>query len=485
LVFTGTNAGGLNGLDATIKSLDRGLNWTQISNTYEFISLNIFNDQIFFARDEIMKELFKTTNAGISFHLVDSSKSYWEKQYHYDTNKNHIYRVIRNFHTNNYELKVSSNGGEVFTWETKYSSPNQLFISNNTSQTGEIYLSNKKNIFLSTNYGNNFSLYKSLDRNIVGIYKKPNSNKLYAATKYRIYEITPDTILVIKNLPIPDELLSFYPLEIGNKWIYDETTVVYDPYPNYYHRILVKEVIGDTVAPNGKKYFSLRDETVWQNFLFERIDSLGGKVYRYDETLGIPDNEYIIDDLLAEVGDTVYTYRMGYHPGSHTTVLDEITFEKWGLIKPKKVFEHYILHPPVYSLTQDIGLDSIHSYFDFGDTWIVLKGCILDGVVYGDTTVVSVEDEEVPVVSKFKLEQNFPNPFNPTTTIKYQIPELSFVTLKVYDVLGSELEILVSENKPVGSYEIEFNATGLPSGIYFYRLQAGSFVETKKMILLK
>jgi len=89
------------------------------------------------------------------------------------------------------------------------------------------------------------------------------------------------------------------------------------------------------------------------------------------------------------------------------------------------------------------------------------------------------------VISDFYLHQNYPNPFNPTTTIKYLIPELSFVALKVYDVLGNEIEILVNEEKLIGSYEVEFNAAVLPSGIYFYRLQAGSFVETKKMVLMK
>ena len=69
--------------------------------------------------------------------------------------------------------------------------------------------------------------------------------------------------------------------------------------------------------------------------------------------------------------------------------------------------------------------------------------------------------------------------------IKYQIRELSFVTIKVYDVLWNEIAILVNGEKPAGSCEIEFNATNLPSGIYFYRIQAGEFVETKKMILMK
>jgi hypothetical protein len=89
------------------------------------------------------------------------------------------------------------------------------------------------------------------------------------------------------------------------------------------------------------------------------------------------------------------------------------------------------------------------------------------------------------MVEDYHLYQNYPNPFNPTTKINYQIPELSFVTLKVYDVLGSEVTTLVNEEKSVGSYEVDFDATSLPSGIYFFRLQAGPFVETKKMILVK
>ena len=85
----------------------------------------------------------------------------------------------------------------------------------------------------------------------------------------------------------------------------------------------------------------------------------------------------------------------------------------------------------------------------------------------------------------FILWNAYPNPFNPTTKIKYTIPEMSFLTLKVYDVLGNEVAILVNEEKPAGSYEVEFDGKNLTSGIYFYKLQAGNFVETRKMILLK
>jgi hypothetical protein len=85
----------------------------------------------------------------------------------------------------------------------------------------------------------------------------------------------------------------------------------------------------------------------------------------------------------------------------------------------------------------------------------------------------------------FKLYDNYPNPFNPSTTIRYSIPEASFTALKIYNALGKEVAALVNETKSAGTYEVEFNALDLTSGIYFYTIQAGSFKETKKMILLK
>jgi hypothetical protein len=186
-----------------------------------------------------------------------------------------------------------------------------------------------------------------------------------------------------------------------------------------------------------------------------------------------------------------------------TTMYAESTFDKWGITKPKKVFEEYTLHPPIFSLTQDIGLDSIYFYFDFGDTYITLKGCIINGVVYGDTNVVSVEGDETPIATSFKLEQNYPNPFNPSTKIKFTIPAPDspllggarggLVTLKVYDVLGNEIATLVNEEKPAGEYEVEFDGSGLTSGIYFYQLRVGgpetssgqAIIQTKKMVYLK
>ena len=86
---------------------------------------------------------------------------------------------------------------------------------------------------------------------------------------------------------------------------------------------------------------------------------------------------------------------------------------------------------------------------------------------------------------EFKLEQNFPNPFNPTTKIQYQLPQDSRVTLKVYDILGSEVATLVNEEQEAGYKEVQFTGNNIASGMYVYRLQAGDYISTKKMMLLK
>ncbi|MDX9711514.1 MAG: transposase [Ignavibacteriaceae bacterium] len=89
------------------------------------------------------------------------------------------------------------------------------------------------------------------------------------------------------------------------------------------------------------------------------------------------------------------------------------------------------------------------------------------------------------VITEYSLEQNFPNPFNPSTKIKFQIPKDGFVSLKVYDILGNEITNLVNEEKSRGRYEVNFNGSSLANGVYIYEIQSGDFISSKKMILLK
>ncbi len=104
-------------------------------------------------------------------------------------------------------------------------------------------------------------------------------------------------------------------------------------------------------------------------------------------------------------------------------------------------------------------------------------------IIVTDPALIQELSDVLP--TEFKLYNNYPNPFNPSTTIRFSIPEESFVTLKVFNSLGEEITTLINENIIAGNYEVEFDAADLPSDIYFFRLQAGSFVETKKMVLMK
>ena len=149
-----------------------------------------------------------------------------------------------------------------------------------------------------------------------------------------------------------------------------------------------------------------------------------------------------------------------------------------GLIKFDGInFNHYTpQNSGLYSTAiSDIQID------ENNNKWIIHPDAIS---VFNEDGLTSVGvGDELP--NNFTLLQNYPNPFNPITKIKYQIPHSSFVALKVYDVLGNEIATLVSDEKPAGSYEVVFSADGLTSGVYFYQLRSGNYIETKKMVMMK
>jgi hypothetical protein len=111
--------------------------------------------------------------------------------------------------------------------------------------------------------------------------------------------------------------------------------------------------------------------------------------------------------------------------------------------------------------------------------------------VYKDSSRLSITYSPVSVAEQnvlpreFALSQNYPNPFNPNTTIHYSLPHISFVTLTVYNTLGQQVAQLVNEQQQAGYHDVVFRGDGLSSGVYFYRIQAGDFVASKKLLLLK
>ncbi|MBE0538437.1 MAG: T9SS type A sorting domain-containing protein [Ignavibacterium sp.] len=130
------------------------------------------------------------------------------------------------------------------------------------------------------------------------------------------------------------------------------------------------------------------------------------------------------------------------------------------------------------------GLNSIELLREKTD---LIRSLSYDSLAYGSINygITDVEEPNSFIPENFSLFQNYPNPFNPSTKISWQSPVSSHQSLKIFDVLGNEVATLINEYKSAGSYEIDFNASSLSSGIYFYRLQAGSFVQSKKMVLIK
>jgi M6 family metalloprotease-like protein len=147
-----------------------------------------------------------------------------------------------------------------------------------------------------------------------------------------------------------------------------------------------------------------------------------------------------------------------------------------------------------YSGTDRFITESSFNYDSTGNSSVQFRARVRDSQdkwsIWSNPISIKINDQSIinsinDIVTTYNVSQNFPNPFNPSTKIQFQIPNDSFVNLIVYNILGSEVATIVNEEKTAGSYEVEFIASDLASGIYFYTLEAGSYVETKKMILLK
>ncbi len=251
----------------------------------------------------------------------------------------------------------------------------------------------------------------------------------------------------------------FYPLHVGDFWKYRDWNQVTSS-------IYAKTVIKDTTI-NGKIYkqvLNLGLNYTQGSKSYQRMDS--NIVYAYNQQKSKDDTLFIFS---ACVGDTNFS----------------TNFSVWRLDNKSETILHYFMYPDVVFYSKDFsrGIGYTGGTIEFGGTSLV--GAVINGVVYGDTTLTGIEEEKAEVITDYKLFQNYPNPFNPTTTIKYQIVSPSFVTLKIYDVLGKEIKTLVNQYQNAGRYNVTFNANKFASGIYIYVLKSGNYLASKKLILLK
>jgi hypothetical protein len=140
----------------------------------------------------------------------------------------------------------------------------------------------------------------------------------------------------------------------------------------------------------------------------------------------------------------------------------------------------------MFALVPALGSNNFESIRILRNKCEKLRSLPYDSLAFGTSKIVTkTENAQNITPQNYVLYQNYPNPFNPVTTINYSIPQTNFVTLRIYDLLGREVAILVNERKPAGNYQMQFNAAKLASGVYFYRLTAGNFITTKKLIFIK
>ncbi len=249
-------------------------------------------------------------------------------------------------------------------------------------------------------------------------------------------------------------------------------------------------VTGDTLMPNGKTYFILdnlgaaRYQRVEENkfvYYYDRSDSSEYLLYDFEA----PDKTIWVQNLFPEfyygIDTTQYWYNYYFQKFVPVKTFDWVLIDSTAT-PPDTIFGALLDVWPT-KITKGIGITN-----DGND-----HGGLYAAIINGDTigTITHVNDPKI-AIDDYELYQNYPNPFNPTTKIRFVIPDVETLRatslqtgLAIYNILGKKIATLVNEYKQPGTYEIEFNAANLSSGVYFYRLTAGNFSETKKMVLLR
>lgn len=285
-----------------------------------------------------------------------------------------------------------------------------------------------------------------------------------------------------------DSALGFFPLYTGDlhQFHYHYSHLACPPSPPGPHTHSshhIEQVWGDTLLPTGFQYKILMSnvpEDSWLRYL--RVDTASANVYRYEDYPS--PHDVLMDSLRATTGSWfvrdgwMLTECIGVDT---TTILGELTIVK-------RFRAHYV-HGADYGLAYGLGRISHVTYQDNG-CYPVLENLFRDitfarigGQEHG--IFVSVGEQQGQLPTHFELGQNFPNPFNPTTTIEVSVSQTRHVNLTVFDLLGQEVATLVAHELPPGKHKVEWNAEGVASGVYFYRLRAGDVVQTKRLILLR
>lgn len=280
----------------------------------------------------------------------------------------------------------------------------------------------------------------------------------------------------------------FYPMAIGNSYTFIKQELYSQAcMPTWILGVQKVKITRDTVLSNGKKYFVFEG---WQgisspiDWKYQRIDSTTMNVYFFDMN---SNQDRLIDSLRIQVGDTFKCNRFTTTQWAWAKLQFANPVTAFGQTRVSRSYPARASFPTQllnYQLLEGIGFSSV-SMCELGGVTHYLKGCVISGVVYGDTTLTNIQQIGINVPDIYKLRQNYPNPFNPSTNIKYDLIKNGNVKISVYDVSGKEVASLVDQFQNAGSYQMAFNATGLSSGVYFYKLETDDFKDVKRMVILK
>jgi hypothetical protein len=284
------------------------------------------------------------------------------------------------------------------------------------------------------------------------------------------------TVTVLLLLVIESQSQTqFYPCGNGDYWIYWE----YAQYGGSVWDTITTCVVGDSII-GGRIYKAVSHWSTHYltgGLSFERVDS-SGDVFVVDPATGQEALDYRLSD----------TSRSWWVANGYLQRFDSCVV-KGFFGRPRVVLYVSAYRPGDTSLySQRVLIDSIGFYtsnfyglIDGVPTF--LHEARIGGVLFSTPTDIRRAGDNLP--SGFSLEQNFPNPFNPSTTIRYGLPNRSHVSLTVFNTLGQQVALLENGEQEAGYHEVKFGGAGLSSGLYFYRLQAGMYVETKKFALTK
>lgn len=266
------------------------------------------------------------------------------------------------------------------------------------------------------------------------------------------------------------DAIQYYPLKEGNVWVYWFLS-------SFGSNFKFKRTASSIVISNNHKYYNIDNS-------YLRVDSNNGNVYNLQIGNGCPwsIHERMTDSLAAKISDTA----MRNCGADRNICIDTNIRTIFGLSVRTKHFRYHNAGNSGNIYARNFGIISGYGGTSPNLWGITLVGCVIDGVVYGDTsTLVGINQIGSEVPQQFSLLQNYPNPFNPTTNIEFQIPNSGYVKLVVYNMLGKEVQKLVNQELVAGTYEVDFDGSNLPSGVYYYRLEVDSYTETKKMLIVK